>query len=269
MDSAAKKLKSSRGASMVLALVFLLVCVMVGSSVLMAAASNGGRSRSNRQEQQMYLVLSSALQLVADDLNGAEYTCQVNCERNTPSPIDRPCCIYYYLTPLNGEMVREDGSKPLFADVFQPALKSISDGDIKDILNKNYPEEDPSTAELDGNHYSHYAFDLATKEPQNFTLTVTPPTTGPLAGYTAKVAVTIDTNYRITLTAWMTGAPDTKALEPFENYYLTVTLTRSGGITSLEIPEMTGDGTEVIQAGTISWKAGKVIREYRDPEAGP
>lgn len=268
MDSAAKKLKSSRGASMVLALVFLLVCVMVGSSVLMAAASNGGRSRSNRQEQQMYLVLSSALQLVADDLNGAEYTCKVNYEHQTmPDPPGGTYRIHRF-TPHDGEMVREDGSKPMFAEVFRPALDSISKGSIAVILEKLDADMGSAWEEL-GDHYYYLDFTSVPSEPQSFTLTVTPTTTGPLAGYTAKVAVTIDTNYRITLTAWMTGAPDTKALELFKNYYLTVTLTRSGGITSLEIPEMTGDGTEVIQAGTISWKAGKVIREYRDPEAGP
>lgn len=70
------KLKSCRGASILMALLFLLVCMLVASSVLMAAASNSGKLRSNQQEQQKYLALSSALRLVCDELTAAEYTGQ-------------------------------------------------------------------------------------------------------------------------------------------------------------------------------------------------
>lgn len=69
-----KKLHSERGASILLALLMLLVCMMVGASVLAAAASNAGKIRSNRVEQQRYLTLSSAIRLVADELQKARYT---------------------------------------------------------------------------------------------------------------------------------------------------------------------------------------------------
>jgi len=68
-----EKLNSRRGASILIALLFLLVCMMVASSILMAAASNAGRLKSNREEQQKYLTLSSALNLVIDELEQAEY----------------------------------------------------------------------------------------------------------------------------------------------------------------------------------------------------
>ena len=41
-----RKLKSSSGASLLLALVFLLLSAVVSASVLMAEVSNAGRSRS-------------------------------------------------------------------------------------------------------------------------------------------------------------------------------------------------------------------------------
>jgi len=69
-------MKTCRGASILMALLFLLVCMLVASSVLMAAASNSGKLRSNQQEQQKYLALSSALRLVCDELTAAEYTGQ-------------------------------------------------------------------------------------------------------------------------------------------------------------------------------------------------
>lgn len=73
MKSLYRKLYSQRGASILLALLFLLVCMMVGASVLMAAVSNAGKIRSNYEEQQRYLALSSALRLVVDELEQARY----------------------------------------------------------------------------------------------------------------------------------------------------------------------------------------------------
>lgn len=59
-----------------MALLFLLVCMMVASSLLMAAVSNAGKIRSDRTEQQKYLTLSSALRLVCGELEKMEYTGQ-------------------------------------------------------------------------------------------------------------------------------------------------------------------------------------------------
>ena len=80
MGAIRNKLRSERGASILLALLFFLLCAMVGASVLMAAASNAGKSRSNREEQQKYLALSSAMQLVCDELTAAEYTAKYRFE---------------------------------------------------------------------------------------------------------------------------------------------------------------------------------------------
>ncbi len=74
MKKVIQKLQSQRGASILLALLFLLVCMMVAASVLMAAVSNAGKIRSNYEEQQRYLALSSALRLVAGEIENAEYT---------------------------------------------------------------------------------------------------------------------------------------------------------------------------------------------------
>ena len=73
MEALKKKWDSCRGASILLALLFLLVCMMAGASILMAAASNAGKIKSNKDEQQKYLTLSSALNLVIDELAHAEY----------------------------------------------------------------------------------------------------------------------------------------------------------------------------------------------------
>lgn len=73
MKTLREKLHSQSGASILLALLFLLVCMMAAASVLTAAVSNAGKIRSNYEEQQRYLALSSALRLVAGELEQAEY----------------------------------------------------------------------------------------------------------------------------------------------------------------------------------------------------
>lgn len=72
-DRFRRKVRSQRGASLLLALLFLLICAMVGASILMAAASNAGKHRSNLTEHQTYLALSSAVSLLCDELNAAQY----------------------------------------------------------------------------------------------------------------------------------------------------------------------------------------------------
>lgn len=73
MNALRRKWTGCQGASILLALLFLLVCMMAGASVLMAAASNAGKIKSNKVEQQKYLTLSSALTLLCDELTGVEY----------------------------------------------------------------------------------------------------------------------------------------------------------------------------------------------------
>src|SRR5574344_1463921 len=69
-----KKLKSRSGASILLALLFLLIALSVGAIVLTSASANAGRIERNRQEQQNYLAVRSAALLLRDDLANASFT---------------------------------------------------------------------------------------------------------------------------------------------------------------------------------------------------
>lgn len=73
MEALKKKFKSRRGASLLLAMLFLMVCMMVGASVMIAAAFNLNKFRGVQEEQQKYLTLSSALNLLVDELERVEY----------------------------------------------------------------------------------------------------------------------------------------------------------------------------------------------------
>ena len=67
-----RKLGSKAGASMLLALVFLMFCLFIGGSVLAAATANGSRVAHLKNDQQDYLSQRSAMLLMADMLTGKD-----------------------------------------------------------------------------------------------------------------------------------------------------------------------------------------------------
>lgn len=74
MGAIAQKLKSRRGASIILALMFFLVCAVIGGAVLASSVSNAGRLSHQAEEQQAYLTVSSAAKLVRDELSGISFS---------------------------------------------------------------------------------------------------------------------------------------------------------------------------------------------------
>lgn len=74
MREIASKLKSRRGASMVVTMVFFLLCVSVSAVILTAAHTNAGKVRSGRQAQEAYLAVSSAARLLRESVGGCVYT---------------------------------------------------------------------------------------------------------------------------------------------------------------------------------------------------
>ena len=67
-----RKLGSKAGASMLLAMVFLMFCLFIGGSVLAAATANGSRVAHLKNDQQDYLSQRSAMLLMADMLTGED-----------------------------------------------------------------------------------------------------------------------------------------------------------------------------------------------------
>lgn len=67
-----EKLSSRSGTTMLLALIYLLLCVVIGGSVLAGATANAGRAKNLQLEQQRYLSQRSAMLLMAERLKGME-----------------------------------------------------------------------------------------------------------------------------------------------------------------------------------------------------
>lgn len=70
MKTVKQKLNARAGASIAIALVFFLFCVIICSVILTAATVNAGRFRDIHSEEQAYLTSSSAAVLLRDCLEG-------------------------------------------------------------------------------------------------------------------------------------------------------------------------------------------------------
>ena len=70
MKQITRKLRSKTGASMLIALLFMMFCLFVGGSVLAAATANGYRVE-HLSDQQHYLNQRSAALLIADELRAS------------------------------------------------------------------------------------------------------------------------------------------------------------------------------------------------------
>lgn len=74
MNLITQKLNSKRGASLIIALLFMLICMTVGAVVLTAATANAGRSARIQAQQKDYLAVQSAARLLRDDIQNLTVT---------------------------------------------------------------------------------------------------------------------------------------------------------------------------------------------------
>lgn len=77
MQTVKGKLKSKRGVTIIMALVFFLIAAIIGSIVITAASASVGRLTHLRREQQAYLTVSSAAKLARDVIADTKFTAVV------------------------------------------------------------------------------------------------------------------------------------------------------------------------------------------------
>ena len=97
-----QKLNNNAGASMILALALMLVCVVVSSMVVSTAASGLNRTEKRVTQQQEYLAVSSAAELIAEELKSAgEYAGELL--------VSEPLCQICYRPDLNVSVIEVGG----------------------------------------------------------------------------------------------------------------------------------------------------------------
>ena len=72
-----RKLRSGAGATLIVALLFFLLCAVVGSSVLAAGSATMSRVVNQRKEAQDYYTLTSAAELLRDEIAACPVTIKV------------------------------------------------------------------------------------------------------------------------------------------------------------------------------------------------
>lgn len=191
-----KKLRDRSGASILLALLFFLLCGMVGASILMAASSNAGKTRSNRAEQQKYLLLSSALRLVCDELSSAKYIGRYTYEK-TIVPVT---------IGTEADSVVENHTHHTFQQIigdFQCGLAGLLP--LTHELDLLFAEKFPVSYVNERNHYDYERLSGTFASVQyELTLTLTlPEEMSGLGGAPVTVLVWLDPDLRIRVTASM------------------------------------------------------------------
>ena len=73
-----RKIVNDRGVSILIALVVFLLAALTGTAVLTMATSNAGRFTHAREDQQRYLSVASAVQLIREELTGHTVTVTVD-----------------------------------------------------------------------------------------------------------------------------------------------------------------------------------------------
>lgn len=217
-----RKLKSSSGASLLLALVFLLLSAVVSASVLMAAVSNAGRSRSKLEEHQKYLALSSALTLLSDDIRQAEYTGRyLYQETETPDGVGG--------TILSHQMEQQTG-------VYSGSLKPVLLADLDGLFGQTIESA------LAGAGYPVTVRPVTRMEHTEHTLELYPQTGTQLDEYPVQVQVKVRDSYAIELTAELEGSVLRAELTPIT--------------TRPALPESLTPSGEVQSVPALKWKLG-------------
>lgn len=227
------KLHSSSGASMVFALMFLLLCTTVGAVILTAASANAGRLSRQRAQQQDYLTVSSAAELVRNELEGLSFTGreQQVCDSGTgETEAD-------YLTPaLSGDalpaLVGSKAEEVLEAHpVYVTDQTGVMPADVTLTVTANGFDDVAALLSIDGNYNLTITFSFAGGSSGSYPLTLIFP-----AAVDDSTATTVTTDER-SYTVWEDVDGVLTPITYIETYDVTtvtrtVTVTWSDGIIS-------------------------------------
>lgn len=236
MGAISRKLYSQRGASMLLALLFLLICSMVTASILMAAVANAGKHRSNLEEHQIYLSLSSAVSTLCDELNRSEYQGQYEYTETTDTKTD----------PTTGKVETETLRHfTQLEGTYTHISPATGDGYLKAVLLKNF--DGLFAREINGklNSADYDTFNLKLEHTEmKHILTLTPDPGSELDGTPVHITLEIKDSYAIYLTAYLEG---------LEAYQVEAELTPQESKPTVPTPPAIGTHATQAMRWTLGW----------------
>lgn len=244
------KLRSQRGASMLLALLFLLICSMVTASILMAAVSNAGKHRSNLEEHQIYLALSSAVSTLCDELNQSVYQGQYRYWETLDMNTDPVTGAETTVTLRHFEQLE---------GTYTHISPAIGDGYLKAVLLKNL---DGLFSQEINKKLNPVDFKTFTLKPQStdmkHTLTLTPQTGTELDGTPVHITLEVKDSYAIYITAYLDGV---------DAYQVEAELTPKESKPTVSTPPVIGTHSTEAMQWTLGWIT--ILDEEEGGVAGP
>lgn len=120
-----RKLKNKQGASAVLGILFFLICFFVTSVIMSAASVNISRARTQREEQQAYLAINAADELIRNELLKIEsFYAEEVVEKH-----DCHICENQYYAPVIGNPGTAESPNPNYDAITKLNLKTSVDGE--------------------------------------------------------------------------------------------------------------------------------------------
>ncbi|MDO5445019.1 MAG: hypothetical protein Q4F31_05290 [Eubacteriales bacterium] len=140
MNALKKKLKSSLGASSIIALLFFVVAMMVGAAVLSAAGTNAGRASHALKDQQEYYAVESAVRVLNSDLNDSVIVIEaekdadpaINTELSTANLLKKFFSEEGQLVPATKELTIPENSEKAIPAVTGSVILSKADSSAGD-----------------------------------------------------------------------------------------------------------------------------------------
>ncbi len=128
MQRIRQKLHSSAGVSMLIALLFFLVCLTVGSLILTAATTSASKTRGRYERQQDYLAVASAARLLQDTFGRHTYTTGRDLLTATSTdPVTGEIITSYYWEDIVPEVAPAGPDNgDMLTDAFALALPQVS-----------------------------------------------------------------------------------------------------------------------------------------------
>lgn len=244
MGAISNKLRSQRGASLLLALLFLLICSMVTASILMAAVSNAGKHRSNLEEHQIYQALSSAVSTLCDELNRSEYRGQYCSWKET---VQTGGDAWYPVFTTYSYFRQEEGAYTHAGTENAAFLTELLLDDFDAVFARtlSLPDGVIDRGSRTGTLIPH-------------TLVITPASGTELDNTDVRLTLSVKDSYAIYITAYLDG---------LETYRVEAELTPSASAPTLPPLSYAGEGL-VQQTAPMTWKLGWITILDDDEEGG-
>lgn len=244
-------LESERGASFILALLLILVCVALTSAVLAAVSASTGRFANQSEVDQRYYAVTSAAQLFRDSLgNDDELTVVFTQEGVATRPAGAAAPLTWdsvkFLNERTGTVDPQDSSSdPARGYSFLPVLTYYA------LFGT---DQDTTSERLWADPFMHKGWNGGTEHEHTVTFAVTPASTGGMQTYAGSVDVDVVAHLKDDWTLEL----DFSNAQDADKFHLTMALTGNLEQRTLS-SEVEGAKTTEVRQTSVTWRVQRIV----------